>query len=113
MIQAPSEAVQFAISMLTALYGPKSTQLKGFMAGSEMIAAQADGAANAAHHLLSHARGAIKNAKAELEAGLIVSLRVLVAGEILSELVRFGQGSAGKADGGHKECGSGFDCGCV
>jgi hypothetical protein len=85
---AGSEAVQFTISMMTALYGPESPQLKQFRAGCE-------GIAKAGHHPTStdrfywqHAIGAIRNTMTELEAGLIVRVRVAVAGEILEELVR-------------------------
>lgn len=86
-----SEPVQFATSMLTAIYGPQSTQLKVFLDGCGAISKGSSGAGNAAHHLYHHAHGAIRNAIAEVEGGLVTSLRVLVAGEILSELVRLGR----------------------
>jgi hypothetical protein len=74
-----TEALQFAASMLTAFYGPESPQLAQFRNGC------------AGKHelgLLHHALGAIKAADRELKAGLIVNLRVAVAGEILTELIR-------------------------
>ena len=40
-----------------------------------------------AYALLHHAAGAMKSANRELKAGLIVRLRVAVAGEILTELI--------------------------
>src|SRR5260370_22788554 len=89
--QSGSEAVQSATSMLTALYGSQSTQLKGFNMGLDRIAKTAANAANADHHNLLHGRGAIQNAIAELEAGLVVNLRALITGEILSELVSMGK----------------------
>jgi hypothetical protein len=89
--QLPSEMVQTAISMLTALYGPQSTQLQGFTAGLQMISKTALNPRNADVHAQLHAKGAIKNAKAELETGLIVSVRILVAGELLAELLRLGK----------------------
>lgn len=70
-----------ATSMLTALYGPASPQLKQFLAGC----APCKGSAIL---LVHHSKGAIVNAKKELEAGLIVNLRVAVAGEILTEMAR-------------------------
>ena len=74
-----SEAVQFATSMLTAFYGAESPQLAQFRNGcagkSEIL-------------LLYHALGAIKAADRELKTGLIVNLRVAVAGEVLTELIR-------------------------
>lgn len=86
-----SEAVQFATSMLTAFHGPRSTQLKAFTEGLEMDSRRAANATDADWHHLARARGAITNAVAEVEGGLITSLRVLVAGEMLSELVRLGK----------------------
>jgi hypothetical protein len=82
------EAVQFATSMLTALYGSESPQLKAFRSTCEAILKQKD---TVTFNLLGHAYGTIRNAKAELQAGLIIRLRVLVAGEILAELVRMGK----------------------
>lgn len=85
---ADSQAVQFATSMLAALYGPESPQLTQFRAGCEAIAKSAPNPGNMGHHLWLHAIGAIRDAKEQLDAGLIVSLRVAVAGEILAELIR-------------------------
>lgn len=84
---AGSAAVQFATSMLTALYGPESPQLKQFREGCTAIAKVCGNPAYLDNNLWIHARGVIRNAKAELEAGLIVSLRVGVAGEILAQLI--------------------------
>jgi hypothetical protein len=77
--------------MLTALHGAQSTQLKAFLDGCTAISKNTTGAGNANHHLYQHAHGAIKNAIAEVEGGLIVGLRAQVAGEILSELVGLGK----------------------
>jgi hypothetical protein len=83
-----SEAVQFATSMLTALYGPQSTQLRAFSTGCDAISkAKPQGMSNASMDLSRHALGAITNAKAELQAGLVGSLRVQVTGEVLADLV--------------------------
>jgi hypothetical protein len=86
---AATEATQFATSMLTALYGEKSTQLRSFSEGYEAITKIKGG--NIPLLLCRHAIGAINNAKAELEAGLIVSLRLQVSGEVLGELVGMGK----------------------
>jgi hypothetical protein len=83
-----SEAVQFAASMLTAFYGPESPQLEQFRAGCDAIAKNVREPVPMDQNLWLHAHGVIRNAKAEIEAGLIVRLRVAVAGEILVELVR-------------------------
>lgn len=88
---AASEKVQFATSMLTAFYGPQSVQLRSFLDSCTAISKGSSGAGNAEYHLHLHAQGAIKNAVAEIEQGLVTSMRVLVAGEILSELIRLGK----------------------
>jgi hypothetical protein len=84
-----SEQVQFATSMLTALYGAQSTQLRVFIEGQNQLSRARQGISAVTNS--DHALGAIKNAKAELEAGLIARVRVLVAGEMLAELVRLGK----------------------
>jgi hypothetical protein len=75
--------VQAASSMLTALYGPESTQLRQFQALCDKTRDQIT---------LQHvALAAISNAKDELEGGLIHNVRVEIAGEILAELIRLGK----------------------
>jgi len=86
-----SEATQFATSLLTVLYGPQSTQLKAFSAGCDAISKMKPGTGSVPVQLCRHARGAITNAKAELEAGLVGSLRVQVTGEVLADLVGLGK----------------------
>jgi hypothetical protein len=86
-----SEEVQFAISLLTATYGPNSPQLDAFKAALAQMAKAAPNPTNAAHHQQMYARGAIQNVVAEIEGGLIGSLRAQVAGEVLGELIRLGK----------------------
>lgn len=84
-----SEATQFATSMLTLLYGSHSTQLKAFSAGCDALAKSKVGILAA--ELRRYAQGVIRNAKAELEAGLVGNLRLEVTGEVLSDLVGIGK----------------------
>jgi hypothetical protein len=86
-----SEATQFATSLLTVLYGPHSTQLKAFSEGCDAISKMKSGTGSVPIQLCRHARGAITNAKAELEAGLVGSIRVQVTGEVLADLVSLGK----------------------
>jgi hypothetical protein len=86
-----SELVPFAISLITATYGPRSPQLDAFNQGLAQISKTADGASNAYHHQGMHAHGAIRNVVAEIESGLIENMRAQVAGEVLSELVGLGK----------------------
>jgi hypothetical protein len=89
--QAPSEEIQFAISLLTAIYGAKSPQLEAYTTALAQIAKSAPNSTYAAHHQGHHARGVLQNVIAEVEAGLISSLRAQVAGEIFAELVGLGK----------------------
>ncbi|MCU1240975.1 MAG: hypothetical protein JWO71_1701 [Candidatus Acidoferrum typicum] len=88
---APSEVVQSAISLLTAVYGPQSAQMNAFTTGLAQIAKLAPNPINSSHHQEQLAQGAIRNTIAEIEGGLIVSLRAQVAGEIFGELVGLGK----------------------
>jgi hypothetical protein len=81
------ESVPFAASLLTGVYGPQSAQLKTFNDQLQGISKNAANPANSQHHQMLVAVGAIKNTVAELQGGLIASLRSLVAGEIFAELV--------------------------
>jgi len=84
-----SEAIQFATSLLTTLYGPQSTQLKAFSEGCDSISKMKQGSVSV--ELCRHAHGSIRNAKAELKAGLVGNLRVQVTGEVLTDLVTLGK----------------------
>jgi hypothetical protein len=89
--QPASEEIQFAISLLTAIYGPQSPQLEAYTTALAQIAKSAPNPTNAAHHQKQYARGVIRNVVAEIEGGLISSLRAQVAGEVLEELVELGK----------------------
>jgi len=79
------EAVQFATSMLTTLYGPESPQIQSLRSGSDAISKKKDGNA---YELCCLALGVISNAKKELDAGLVDNIRASIAGEVLGELIR-------------------------
>lgn len=89
------EAVHCATSMLSALYGPNSSQVKIFLAQNEMLSKTKSGTGSIIYDQSANALCAIKNAKAELQAGLVTGVRVLVAGEILAELVRLAKETMG------------------
>jgi len=86
-----SEVVQFAISLLAAIYGPQSAQSEVLTTALAQIAKSAGNPINSAHHQQVYALGAIRNTVAEIEGGLIVRLRALIAGEIFAELVGLGR----------------------
>jgi hypothetical protein len=85
---AGSEAAQFAASMLAALCGPASPQMKQFRSGCDSVEKKAIAAQDLDFRLKNHAFAVIRNTIAELDAGLIVNLRAAVAGEVLVEMVR-------------------------
>ena len=86
-----SESVQFGISFLAAIYGPQSPHLDAYKQALAAISKLAPNPTNASFHQQQHARGAIRNTIAEIESGLISSLRAQVAGEIFSQLVGLGK----------------------
>jgi hypothetical protein len=86
-----AEAVPFANSLLAAMYGPESTQIKAFANALAQIAKSATNASLCGHYQMLCAYGTIRNVVAEIEGGLIVSLRALVAGEVFAELVGLGK----------------------
>lgn len=84
--QDSGEALQFAVSMATALYGAESQQLQMLKKRAEAIAKEKG---NFYPFVMVHqfAVGAIRNMVAEIEAGLVSSVRLGLTGEILGDLV--------------------------
>jgi hypothetical protein len=68
-----------------------------FLAGCDAISRMKPGTGSIPVHLCGHAHGAIANAKAELQSGLVGSLRLQVTGEVLSDLVGMGKEILGEA----------------
>ncbi len=81
-----SEGLQFATSMIAAFHGSDSPQMRTFRETAEGIH-KSKMATGVPFQLAAHARGTIENLKAEIAAGLITSVRVLLAGEIVAELL--------------------------
>jgi hypothetical protein len=89
--QRGAELIQFAASFLTWTYGPRSVQLSTLQTALGQIAKLASNPNYLEHQQMSYAQGAVENAVAEIEGGLIGSLRAVVAGEIFAELVSLGK----------------------
>lgn len=85
------ELIQFATSFLTAIYGSNSAQVSALATSLAQAAKPSTHPIAAISFQSMSAHGAIVNTIAEIEGGLIVSLRAQVAGEILGELVRSGK----------------------
>jgi hypothetical protein len=83
-----SETAQFAISMLSALYGSESPQMKHFQTHFAAIQKTTGNPGALDTAVGHHARAVIRNTILELEAGLIVKLRVAVEGEVLGEMIQ-------------------------
>jgi hypothetical protein len=90
--------VNFAISILAAIYGPQSPQLVSFKDRLAQIAKIGQNPSFLAHSQGLEARAAIRNTVAEIEAGLISNLRAQVTGEVLADLI--GLGKERLSDGG-------------
>ncbi len=93
--QHPGAEVQSAISLLTAVYGPQSAQLNALTTGLAQIAKLAPNPTNSDHQTI-HAYGAISNVVAEIESGLITSLRAAGGRGDFRGVGRFGQGDAAR-----------------
>lgn len=79
-----SERLQFATSMIAAFYGSDSPQMMTFR---EMAEGIQKAKVNFPYLLSEHAKGTIRNIRAEIEGGLIKSVRALLTGEIVAELL--------------------------
>ena len=89
--QPTSEQVSFAISFLTATYGPQSPQLEAFRTALAQIAQSTPNITWALGHQARYAQETIQSVVAEIDGGLIGGLRAQVAGEIFGELVGLGK----------------------
>jgi hypothetical protein len=77
---ASGEVIQCATSFVAAVYGPQSVQLNAFTTSLAQIAKSAKDELTALTQSQgTYARGVIENTIAEVEDGLIVSLRAIVA----------------------------------
>ncbi len=89
--QLPSAQIQFAVSLLTEVYGPQSPQLSAYNTSLAQIAKSVSNVVALPSYQQQCAQGVIQNVIAEIEAGLTSSLRTQVAGEIFAELVGLGK----------------------
>lgn len=80
-----SEVLQGCTSMLSLVYGAKSSQLQQFTAS---IASIPDSHILRFHTMAITAQGTLKNIKREIEAGLTGSLRHQIASEVLTDLIQ-------------------------
>lgn len=89
---APSEEIHFATSLVTAIYGTQSSQMNALTTGLAQIAKSASNPQSVVFHQGHHARGVIAGVVAEIEGGLVGTIRAQVAGEVFAELVSLGKG---------------------
>lgn len=78
------EKIAFATSFIAAFYGPDSVQMKVFRQSIDNIERRKEGVS---HHLELHARGVIQEVRAAVKSGLIKSVRTLLSGEIIGDLL--------------------------
>src|SRR5687768_5436996 len=84
---SPSELFQGALSLLTAVYGSSSAQIQTLTKAAEQLREKHSG--NYVDQELSFlAKGALKNLRAELNAGLAGSLQRTITGEVLTDFIR-------------------------
>ena len=85
------EIVPFAVSMLTAIYGPQSEQLRSLNTALEQIMKQKESLSGKEVFRERAAFYAVQNTVAEIKNGLVARLRTQIAGEILGELLSLGK----------------------
>jgi hypothetical protein len=76
---------QGALSVMSALHGPDSVQVKSFTKQHEQIVAVRG--VHADHDISIFSIGAINNLKAEIDAGFVGSLQQTIAGEVISDFI--------------------------
>jgi len=81
-----SELSQGCVSLLSLVYGQKSTQVQQFNSSISSLAKDNVGYKN--FWIASAAQGTLKNLKKEIEGGLTGSLRHQVTGEVLADLIQ-------------------------
>ncbi len=75
-----------ALSLMIAIYGSNSIQVQGFTRDAEQIRGQYMGSVIDGH-ISAIATGALRNMKAELDAGFIGTVQKTITGDVLTDLV--------------------------
>jgi hypothetical protein len=89
---SPHELFQGALSLLSAAYGSECTQVQAITKAAEQLRSRFSG--NLVDQELSFiAKGALKNLKAELDAGLAGSLARTLTGEVLTDFIKLSRAS--------------------
>lgn len=82
------EVLQGTITVLEALYGPSSTQMKTFLETAQAARGAARGDIRSSMYAVGQVvRGTLGNVKAELESGLAGSLRQQMTGAVLTDFI--------------------------
>jgi hypothetical protein len=82
------ELTNGTISLLTLVYGPKTPQLDSFHTSTALVRSSGDVRGFQAQQVMAAAHGALKNLKAEIEAGLTGNLKQQIAGEVLTDFIQ-------------------------
>jgi hypothetical protein len=86
-LNAP-ELSQGCVSLLSLVYGQKSTQVQQFNTSLADIAKEKAGVGYKNQQVVVAAQGTLRNLKREIEAGLTGILRHQITGEVLSDLIQ-------------------------
>src|SRR5439155_1754202 len=81
-----SELSQGCISILSLVYGEKSSQVQQFSTRLANISKEKEGFKN--HWIATAAQGTLKNLKREIESGLTGNLRHQITGEVLTDFIQ-------------------------
>jgi hypothetical protein len=83
-----SELISGTISLLTLVYGQKTPQLESFHTSTALLRAHGSLHGIEAQRVMAVAHGALRNLKAEIEAGLTGNLKQQIAGEVLTDFIQ-------------------------
>jgi hypothetical protein len=81
------EVLQGTITVLDALYGPQSTQMKSLLDSVQAARRSDPSPRMTAYAVVEVLRGTLENAKAELAAGFAGSLRQQMVGAVLTDFI--------------------------
>jgi hypothetical protein len=96
------ELYQATLSLLVSVYGQKSVQVESLNKLRDEAFEQQGGLQFRVQSLIPGVLGTVKNLKAEIECGLLGSLKQQFTGEILSDFIVLARGAAAEKEEGAK-----------
>lgn len=96
MVERANEVLQGTITVMSAVYGPDSHQVKTLLEATEQTVKKAPHNHVAAQGM-AVLTGALRNLKAEIDAGLMGSLQRRIAGDVLTDFIQLAKAALDEA----------------